>query len=356
MSVTIQKKNLIIYLAFLVAAIVYSSFYGGPLSYGVLYALLLIVPVSILYIIINYRCLCVYQEVDVHKLTKGEEHKYRILIENAGPLPIHEMKLGVYEDRCVLYEIKDGDILSLKSFEKKELKSGINCLYAGAYDIGLETVTFKSVFNIFTAELDVPYSFRAIVSPRITAIADKVLDLENLVNSTGFKSTHVFEDTPGSDLRSYQTGDALSSINWKVTARLSELMVRTPERMEKRSVTILVEAANVEREQQNMDFLKRRDYMLEFLVSAAWHFGNQGVPIKLIYPSGTIVERLVDSYESFMEFYSIVADSIFYDSNKAHEEIKQLAGNIRERTDEMETWIILKEDSSEGEDIFTICG
>ena len=107
MKITIIKKGLIIYLAALVAGIIFASFYGGPVAYAPLFALFLIIPVSIIYIVLNYAFLRVYQEVEVHKLTKGEEHKYRALVENAGFLPIHNMEIGTFKSRCNLYEIPD---------------------------------------------------------------------------------------------------------------------------------------------------------------------------------------------------------------------------------------------------------
>ena len=74
-------------------------------------------------------------------------------------------------------------------------------------------VAFTDPFSVFTLELDVPYSFRAVVSPQITDIADEVLDLENQVNNTGLKSRRLPEETPGSGLRPYQPGDPLRAIN-----------------------------------------------------------------------------------------------------------------------------------------------
>jgi hypothetical protein len=198
-------------------------------------------------------------------------------------------------------------------------------------------------------ELDVPYSFKAVVSPQITDVADEVLDLENQVNSTGLKSRRLPEETPGSDLRPYQPGDPLRAINWKVSARLSELVTRVPDKMEKRTVTILMLAAFVPDQMQDLDFLKKRDFFLEFIVSAAWHFGRQGIPVRLIYPAGKVTESTVDSYESFQEFYGTAADGIFYYSESEFDEIQKLASDLRSTYDK-DTWILIREDPGPGED------
>ena len=120
----------------------------------------------------------------------------------------------------------------------------------------------------------------------------------------------VLEDTPGNDIRQYVRGDSLSAINWKVSAKASKLMVRVPDKMEKRTLSILMNADSRPESEQDTDFLIKRDYFLEFVVSAAWLFGNQGIPVTIVYPAGTVREQLVDSRESFMEFYNTVSDGL----------------------------------------------
>ena len=355
MKITIIKKGLIIYLAALVAGIIFASFYGGPVAYAPLFALFLIIPVSIIYIVLNYAFLRVYQEVEVHKLTKGEEHKYRALVENAGFLPIHNMEIGTFKSRCNLYEIPDKTKLSLDIHEKKELLSGINCLFAGVYDVGLENVSFTDPFRIFSVSFNIPYSFRAIVKPRITEIAGKTLDLENLYSSRGRKSERIFEDTPGNDIRQYVRGDSLSAINWKVSAKASKLMVRVPDKMEKRTLSILMNADSRPESEQDTDFLIKRDYFLEFVVSAAWLFGNQGIPVTIVFPAGTVREQLVDSRESFMEFYNTVSDGLLYSSDLEYSKILDLVKTCRSMKNDRETWIVITENPGEGENFISIC-
>ncbi len=355
MKISVNKWGLLAYAAVLAGSIVFASFYGGPVSYVWLYGLLLFIPISLIYIFLNFKFLSLYQEIEVHKVVKAETHNFRAFIENEGILPIHRMKLGLYSDRCTLFEIKEDREVSLDIRGKEELFSGISCRYAGSYDVGIDTVSFSDPFRLFEITFKIPYTFRAIVSPRITDIANKSLDLENMVNSTGFKSADMVEDIPGSDMRAYQPGDSLSSINWKISARLSQLTVRVPDSMEKRTVTILMEASNTPEKDRDIEFLKRRDFFLEFAVSAAWHFGQQRVPVKLIYPSGDMKEAVVDSYDSFMEFYNIAADGIFYSSDEEYLKFKKF---VKERSiaNGMDTCILIREEPGPLEDHCTIIG
>ena len=356
MKITFTIKNLLIYLAVLTAGIVFASFYGGPVAYAPLSALLLLLPASAAYIYACYKFLRVYQEIEVHKLTKGEVHKYRASFENAGVIPIHSMSVGLYRDRCNLYEISDGISICLDAHEKKELLSGINCLFAGAYYVGIENISFADPFNIYEVTLDVPYKFRALVKPRITDIAGKSLDLENLYNSTGQKSYRLFEDTPGNDLRQYQKGDGLSSINWKVSARVSELMVRVPDRMEKRTVSIIMNASNTPEREWNNDFLKNRDFFLEFVVSATKHFSDQGIPVTVIYPAGRIQQLRIDSQRSFSEFYERVSDGLFYSSDEEYKKLKDIITLHRMAKNDTTTWVSINESPEGGENFIDICG
>ena len=265
------------------------------------------------------------------------------------------MEIGTFKSRCNLYEIPDKTKLSLDIHEKKELFSGINCLFAGVYDVGIENVSFTDPFHIISARFNIPYSFRAVVKPRITEIAGKALDLENLYSSRGRKSERILEDIPGNDIRPYIKGDSLSSVNWKVSAKASKLMVRVPDKMEKRTLSILMNADNTPEREQDTEFLIKRDYFLEFVVSAAWLFGNQGIPVTIVYPAGTVREKLVDSRESFMDFYNAVSDGVFYSSDLEYTKICDLAKACRSNKNDRETWIVITENPGAGENFISIC-
>ena len=98
-----------------------------------------------------------------------------------------------------------------------------------------------------------------------------------------------------------------------------------------------------------------RDFFLEFVVSAAWNFGQQNVPLEIIYPSGDIKTSTVDSYESFMEFYNEIADGIFYRSDAVKTKLQSL---IKEKSVDYDknTCILIKEDSRDKKDFCSIIG
>ena len=356
MKIETKKWPCLIYLCVLAASVAFASFYGGPVSFVWLYGVALILPLEVVYLFVTYHFLRIYQEIDVVKLTKGETHTYRAVLENEGFLPLYDMTLVLYTDRCKLYEIADGTKVSLNSFERMELSSDIRCLYAGAYYVGIRAIQMFDPFHLFFVTLNIPWTHRAIVRPQITDLASEDLEIENLIQNFGIKSEYRFEEIFGSDHRPYQRGDSFHSINWKVSARLNELTVRLPDKMEKKNITLLLLAEQTPKDSQDMEFLKIRDYFLEFIISVAWYFSDRGIPLTVMYPSGSVVEKTIRTQADFLDFYNTLSDHIYYGSNRILSEMKDLANVQEKRADEEDTWIVIKEHPLPGESFTSICG
>lgn len=350
MRVRLNKKGFIIYILILTGSVIYASFYGGLLPFILLYGVLLFLPVSVLCIVLNYHFLSVYQELPVHRVLKGDRHEFLMSFENTGILPIHDMELILHSDRCGFEGIRDGERISIEPRTKKKLSTKIVCLYGGSYNIGIKSLGFSDAFGIMTIIVNVPYIFKAIVSPKITDAADAYMDIENIMNSVGSKSDVKTEEIPGSDMRDYYPGDPKKTINWKVSARLERLTVRIPDKQDTKTITLILEAVNVPESLQDTEYLRRRDHFLEFAVSAAWFFARRGVPVRMIYPAGKITERQVDSYESFREFYNEVSGGISYRSDDEKDRMHAMTQERRNPGYGDGTRVIIIEDEWPGED------
>ncbi len=350
MRIRFNIKALTVYLLILTAGIVLASFYGGLLPFVFLYGMLLLLPLSLVYVILNYHFLSVYQELPDHRVVKGDPHEFLISFENRGFLPIHDMDLILHSDRCDLEGIRDGEKISIAAFSLVKMSSKLACRYGGAYEVGLRELGFSDVFGIMNVIVKVPYTFRAIVSPKITDMADRYLDIENTINSMGSKSDIRTEDIPGNEMREYSPGDPIKTINWKVSARLDKLMVRIPDKMDTRTVTLILEPSASAGDLTETAALERRDCFLEFAVSAAWYFVRRDMPLKVIYPAGKISEKIIGSYESFLDFYKDISGGMSYRSDDEKERMHALAQERRRRGYGNETRVIVLEDEWPGED------
>ena len=356
MHIRFDKMGLTAYCLILVLCIVFASFYGGLLPFILLGGSVLLLPVSFICIILSYRFLSVYQELDSHRVVKGDRHDMTVTFDNSLFLPIHNMELILYSDRCDHEGIRDRQRISIDPRSKVSINAKATCLFGGAYYIGVRSIGLSDVFLIMTVEFDVPYHFRAIVSPNITEAANGYLDIENMVNSVGIKSDIRTEMIPGNDMRKYHPGDAPRTINWKVSAKLDKLMVRVPDKQDTRTVTLVLEASYVPERDWDTGFLERRDAFLEFAVSAAWFFAKRDVPVLIIYPAGKITERQVGSYDGFREFYEDVSQGMVYRSEDEKDRMHRLSGERRNGGYGDETAVIVNEDNWPGEDFCVIAG
>ena len=277
-------------------------------------------------------------------------------MENTGWLPIYDMEPVLYLDRCDFSGMDEKDRIRLEAKEKKKLSARATCLYAGTYETGLKGLRFFDAFGILSVTFAIPYSFRAIVSPRITDLANSYLDIENVLNSTGLKSETRREEIPGNDVRPYYPGDPISGINWKVSARFDKLAVRVPDRMDTRVITLYLKASNVPEKLKDTEYIRKRDHFLEFSVSAAFYFASRGIPVNIIYPAGKITEKTIDSYEGFLEFYNDASSGISYRSDDEYERMHKLI--LERRMDDAlsETRVFISEEASGSEDFCLVTG
>jgi Protein of unknown function DUF58. len=91
-------------------------------------------------------------------------------------------------------------------------------------------------------------------------------------------------------------GDPLNYVHWKNYARTGEMYVRLPDRQDSEMMTFLIvsdEDASIE----------TRDYMLEYVVSAANWFAEQSKPVRFMYYCSGVKDYLIDGYDSFSGFY-----------------------------------------------------
>ena len=74
MRIQIHKRGVIVYGISLILSLAFASFYGGPVSYAWLYGVICLIPLSILYTIINYKFLNIFQEIEFLRFIDGLEN------------------------------------------------------------------------------------------------------------------------------------------------------------------------------------------------------------------------------------------------------------------------------------------
>ncbi len=325
----ISPGRFIVFLLVLSGSIAFASVRGGTIPYMCLFTAVLYLPVSLLWMLAGRRYLSAWQETENLRFMKEEEQPFRLVLENDGPVRINDIRLHFDSARSVtvLSDEKEGTrIWSAVAGERIPIEGKVTAKYAGGYSVGLTDISLSDPFGVFRMVYPVPSPLRVTVMPRITSVADSVLNFENLKNSTRMKSPWLKEPVPGNDIRLYMRGDPLRSIHWKASASAGELMTRVPDNLEVHRI-ILVLAADPDRsENKTIEAIKRRDYFLEFAVSAAWYHADRAEPLLIIYPRGSIKHTMVITPEDFSDFYEDISRGPFYNKESDINELAEYAG------------------------------
>ena len=302
---------LFLYPAALLLATIWVSFYGSPLPYLVFYTVLLSLPFWLLYVLIIYLTLRIYQSTPDVFCTKGDSVPFEIQRANRGLLRMGELSFE-WEGRLASYEnVPTQARFSLRSGEKLTLNGNLRCLYAGTYPIGILRIRVNGPFGIARFRFRMPGELRLCVRPVIEDFSDVRKIREALASD---RSKAYREDVlPGNDIRRYIPGDRLNRIHWKASARQGELFSRLPGENEMQGVCLLLRAS-----QSPLTFeeIVRRDSFYTYVVSVVWYFVRMGKQIRIWYEKSGWKSTVIDSAPVFNTFYRILADGI-YTSNTA---------------------------------------
>ncbi|WP_408072157.1 DUF58 domain-containing protein [Butyrivibrio sp. JL13D10] len=261
---------------------------------------------------------------------KGEDQPYSLTIENAGFFRINDSLLRMEDELTMTRFAGDEEgvadekmnMVNLTPGERVLIDGQVNCKYAGNYDVGLLRVSFFDPFGIYGASFDIPSPYRVTVMPMITDVANNVLDFENLKNGSRIKSLLLKEPTPGNEIRPYRVGDPIKQIHWKASAAAGEMMTRTPELLDLKKISLILISEISELKKNDPVFIKRRDYFLEFAVSAVYYHAQKGESIQVVYPRGEIKNIQVATLENFSEFYEDISKGPFYNRDSDKEKLE----------------------------------
>ena len=315
----------ILYVACLIGATVRVSLAGGALSWVLFYAALLVLPVSLVYAAYVHFSLKLYQELQTPRVLKGATAPYRLVVENTLPFPVNDVELRTETRVGETDAVADGERISLAGGEKRTFTGGCICRYVGTYPIGVLTLEVADCFRLITYRFRVPAEFRAVVTPRITDAAARMIDFDDLKNSRRFKRPKDYEETSGADVRAFHTGDRISRMHWRASARGQGLFVRLPEEKDARPVTLLLLASPAPR---TLEEIRRRDFFMEFVVSAAYRFAERRETLIVYYPKGGVRRFVVSAPDSFRDFYVEIEDGVYTAADQQEDFAEEARGML----------------------------
>ncbi len=237
-------RNFWLYLILIAAALVFTQVLLSPIS-GVIFLFVLFLPIlSLLYLLLEAHCIKLYLSISAKEAAKHSPVDFTLSLSNESPLPFPfvEAVITVPADdavRCISQRTK----LSLIPFGDYVIEKRLSFAYRGAYQIGISELCCYDFFRMFRYRVRMNLFQDVFVLPRRLALPvdsggdNRQEETETVVLLKGQDNTEL------SDIRTYQPGDSLRSVHWKLSGKTQDLMVRQYARNADRQTFLFVDTA-----------------------------------------------------------------------------------------------------------------
>ena len=199
------------------------------------------------------------RQIEQTRVFRGEETKLRISLTNRKPVPLG--KLDLEDEYPEEIEIVGAEVTpssnpksmimrlhtSISWYERIRWEYTIRCDTRGFYRFGPARMESGDLFGFFESETTHIANDYLLVYPRVVPLPELGLPpLRPLGETRG--GIEIFQDlSRPSGLREYQVGDPMKLIDWKTTARMGQLQVRTFEPSSNFTVILVVAVETSER-------------------------------------------------------------------------------------------------------------
>ncbi len=221
--------KVVLLLVIAILTFVYAMFQGGFVSWFLFYSTALVVLTTLIYAIIPIGNLEVVRKVNADRLVCGEDLRVTITIGRKFPFPfLYFIVEDVIPEE---WRLKNSQINSkgiiYPSLEKRlEHYYSIRQPKRGEYQFSKVKLRTSDLFGLFMKEKEVTVKNEVVVYPNYQQISNLNMYNENEAEAY-ITSQRVIEDvTSVAGSREYVPGDRLTSIDWKVTARINKLMTK----------------------------------------------------------------------------------------------------------------------------------
>ena len=284
-----------------------ASFYGGPVSYTVFFGLLLITPISLIYLFIVYQFFKLYQVIGIKHISAYEPVPYYFVLQNEYLLNFCNISIKTYSTFSYIDQLqRDGDVsYELLPGESVRYDTTLICRYRGDYFVGIKEITIVDFFKLFRITYRVPEPLNATVAPRIVKL-DSLNSIPELTLSTFRENPRLSTDFDAA-VREYIPGDPLKGINWKATARTGKLKSRLTYGEQRQGISIFLDTNRIDNDKYV--FVPLENKCLEIVLALTNYFSMYSIPTTLFYSQGMPLRATCNEsheLETFLDTVSAV--------------------------------------------------
>ena len=317
-----MKRNRIIYLILCIAALVLASFYGGPVSYSILFGLLLVTPVSLIYLFTVYQFFKLYQVIGAKHITAYEPVPYYFVLQNEYLLNFCNISVSSYSTFSYIDKMNNENNKSYELLPGENVRydTTLICRYRGDYFVGIKDITIVDFFKLFKITYHVPEPLNAVVSPRIIKL-DTLNSLPDLTLST-FRENNKLSSDFDAAVREYVPGDPLKGINWKATAKTEKLQSRLTYGEQRQGISIFLDTKRISTDEYV--YIPVENKCLEIVLALTNYFSAYSIPTTLFYSQNNPLTATCNEGHELDSFLNTVSAIKFRDDEYAPDHLDVL--------------------------------
>jgi len=305
-----MRLNRIIYFVLLFMSFVFVYFYGGRVPYMFFYLVTALPIVSLLYTVILCFSFTSRGKIENNRVFKGTKTNYIFKICNKSPFLYPYIHIEFLESAKLLSEDLRSRIFSLLPFGRKTLCFELDCKYRGVFDIGIKSIEFRDFLGIFSFKRKPKRHNNIIVYPNVIILESFSPVLVLLSESNLPSGSSDMEDTDViSEIRPYSYGDNPKRIHWKLTSKLSNLMVKKYQNNYNNSINIYIDIRkNSFKYAENIAI---EDKIVEAALSIIHYCLSNKMCTNIIYCDNDYAKIEANNPFMFQEIYDVVSKLSF---------------------------------------------
>lgn len=300
-----MARNRIIFLILWIISLVGISFYGGAVSYG-FFTLLTLLPVfSLLYICLVRFRFRIFQYTEGRTFVVGQKAGYKFSLQNEDLFGFAGVRVKFLADFSTIVGFDENEEYELFPLTGLERETELICKYRGKYDVGVEKIMITDYLRLFTTTVNNTSRVEAYVHPRLVHLSE----VKNAGLSIAAARTTAHGDTLDVLTREYRPGDDIRHINWKVSARRQQLMVRKTIGEDQPGVGIIMDSCRYGR--TPIEYLPVENKIIETVLALSYYYLEHNVPVQSIYLERELTVKRTDNVAGYDGLYGIFSDFEF---------------------------------------------
>lgn len=272
-------SNLITYILILILTFIFTYVFDVKETYLFFYMILFMPVVDYLLFFYLKSKVSIKLSVDYEYIEKNKNFYVNIAINNKSIIPITMIKYSIIFLGAINKDkIEEITSIGSKEFVIKDIE--VNSIHIGLGRVEFEEIEICSLFNLYRKKLDYTVENNEIrILPNIVELigVEKLIEEEFNEQNEEDNVYSINRGEIGCEYKEYQPGDPLNRVNWKLSSKRNNLIVRKDTVYSMCSKEIIVDLYL----ENNDNFLF--DRIIESSIGMAYKIFYEGYDVSIVY-------------------------------------------------------------------------